>query len=298
MKPVLRWSCLLLLSCLAPGVLAACPPQGWSREALEALKVEAFALEDSTRRQALALGLIDCLADPDPRLRDGIAYEAHATWLRGDALTPETRRALMSQLLARLTPDDEGFGAPFAALVLSEVARTDRILAWMTPVQREDLVQIGSVYLASVRDYRGFDTAQGWRHGVAHGADLLMQLALNPALDRAQLDRILAAVATQVAPAGGHFYTYGEPERLARPVLFALKRGLHDDAAWSAWLQGVAAPAPLPDWSAAFSSQAGLAKRHNTRAFLLALYVGLAESGDDTMKARLPAVVAALRGVP
>ena len=298
MKAALRWSCLLLLSCSAPGVLAACPPQGWTRDALEALKKENFELEDTARRQALALGLLDCLADPDPALRDGIAYEAHATWLRGDALTPEIRQALMSRLLARLGPDDEGFGAPFAALVLSEVARTDRILAWMTPAQREDLVRTGSGYLASVRDYRGFDAAEGWRHGVAHGADLLMQLALNPALDRGQLDRILAAVATQAAPAGEHFYTYGEPERLARPVLFALKRGLHDDAAWSAWLQGVTAPAPLPDWSAAFSSQAGLAKRHNTRAFLLALYAGLAESGDATMKARLPAVVTALRAVP
>jgi hypothetical protein len=298
MKPAPRWSCILLLSCLAPAVLAACPPQGWSPETLGALKKEQFKLEDTGRRQALALGLVDCLADPDPVLRDGLAYEAHATWLRGDALTPETRRTLMSQLLVRLTPDADGFGPPFAALVLSEVARTDRIRAWMTPVQREDLVQIGSAYLASVRDYRGFDAAQGWRHGVAHGADLLMQLALNPALDRAQLDRMLAAVATQVAPPGEHFYTYGEPERLARPVLFALQRGLHDEAAWSAWLQGVVAPAPLPDWSAAFSSQAGLAKRHNTRAFLLALYVGLAESGDEAMKARLPAVVAALRTVP
>ena len=298
MTTALRLSCLLLLSVFAPGLQAACPPDGWSRDALEALKSAGFKLEDSARRQALARGLLDCLADPDPGLRDGIAYEALATWLRGDALNHETRRLLMSQLLVRLTPDAEGYGPPFAALVLSEVARTDRILAWMTPMQREDLVQIGSAHLASVRDYRGFDESQGWRHGVAHGADLLMQLALNPALDREQLDHILAAVATQVAPAGEHFYTYGEPERLARPVLFALQRGLHDEAAWSAWLQGVVAPAPLPEWSAAFSSQHGLAKRHNTRAFLLALYVGLAESGDEAMKARVPAVVAALRVVP
>ena len=31
----------------------------------------------------------------------------------------------------------------------------------------------------SVRDYRGFDAKQGWRHGVAHGADLLLQLSRN-----------------------------------------------------------------------------------------------------------------------
>jgi hypothetical protein len=49
-----------------------------------------------------------------------------------------------------------------------------------------------------VSDYRGFDDKEGWRHGVAHGSDWLMQLALNPALDRGQLDQMLAAIATQV----------------------------------------------------------------------------------------------------
>lgn len=301
MSPNLRCLCLLLL-CAVPAVARAeCPPEGWDRAGLEALKAEKFALDDGRRRQRLALGLLDCLGDPDPALRDGLAYEGLSTWLRADALGPATRRTLLQRLQPQIAPgadDPDGFRAPFAALVLSEVARTDRIAAWMTPKQRKALLAAGTDYLVSVRDYRGFDAAQGWRHGVAHGSDLLMQLALNPALDRAQLDSILAAVATQVAPAGDHAYTYGEPERLARPVIFVLKRGLHDDAAWSRWLQDVVAPAPMPDWSGAFSSQAGLAKRHNTRAFLLALYAGLQEGGDEALRARVPAVVSALRTVP
>lgn len=296
-----RALCLLVL-CAAPAVsLAACPPTGGDRAGLVALKAGQFAVEAADSRQALALDLADCLADPDPALRDGIAYEGLATWLRTDALDPATRQALYDRLLPQIAPeaaDADGFRAPFAALVLSEVARTDRVAAWMTPQQRDALVRAGADYVVSVRDYRGFDAEQGWRHGVAHGADLLMQLALNPELDRAQLDRILTAVATQVVPAGEHAYVYGEPERLARPVIFVLKRGLHDEAAWSAWLQGVVAPAPMPDWSHAFMSQAGLAKRHNTRAFLLALYAGLQESGDESLRARVPAVVTALRTVP
>jgi hypothetical protein len=94
-----------------------------------------------------------------------------------------------------------------------------------------------------VRDYRGFVAGEGWRHGVAHGADLLMQLALNPALDKAQLDRILGRVARQVAPPG-QAYVFGEPERLARPVLFAAARGLHTEAEWTAWLAQAAAAPP------------------------------------------------------
>src|SRR5258705_220852 len=78
--------------------------------------------------------------------------------------------------------------------------------------------------LLGVTDRRGFDATQGWRHGVAHGADLLLQLGLNPALSAAQLDAIVQAIASQVAPAGEHFYVYGEPERLARPIAYIAKR--------------------------------------------------------------------------
>ena len=42
--------------------------------------------------------------------------------------------------------------------------------------------------MKSMLDYRGFVPGAGWRRAVAHGADLLMQLALNPAVERTQLD--------------------------------------------------------------------------------------------------------------
>jgi hypothetical protein len=292
---------------------AACGGRGATRFELDALKAEGFTVNDDARRQRLALGLLDCLGHPDPALRDGIAYEALSTWLRADALTLETRTTLLERLQEIVvSPDPDGilascvgpmpgveppgFRAPFAALVLSEVARTDRIAAWLTPAQRATLVADAAGYVEGVRDWRGYDEKEGWRHGVAHGSDLLMQLALNPALDKAQLDAILAAVASQVAPPA-HFYIYGEPERLARPVLFVLQRNLHDDVAWRAWLAQVSAPAPLAAWGDAFSSQAGLARRHDTRAFLLALYAGLAGSDDATMQTRAAAVAEALQAV-
>lgn len=289
---------------------AACGGRGATRAELDALKAGGYAVADDARRQRLALGLLDCLGSPDPTLRDGLAYEALYTWLRADALDAATRTTLLTRLQEIVTSDDPdgimsscvgpipgqdppGFRAPFAALVLAEVARTDRIAAWLTPAQRAQLVADAVRYVEGVRDWRGFDEKDGWRHGVAHGSDLLMQLALNPALDKPQLDAILAAVASQVAPPS-HFYVYGEPERLARPVLFVLQRGLHDDAAWAAWLAQVSAPAPLPAWRDAFASQAGLAKRHDTRGFLLALHAALSGSEDPANQARAKAVAAAL----
>lgn len=297
-----KWTFALAAVFGMSAVHATCPPVGFEGARLEALKSAGFEVKLDAARSELAIGLLDCLADADPTLRDGIAFEAFSTWMRAKALAPATLRTIDRTLQSALreeSPASPGFQAPFAALVLSEVARTDHIEPWMTPQEREALLRTGAHYVSSLRDYRGFDEREGWRHGVAHGADLLMQLALNPALTRAQLDTILAAVASQIAPAGGVFYRYGESERLMRPVLFVATRALHSAQEWSEWLAKVASPAPLTDWSAAFRSQEGLAMKHNTTAFLQALYLNVAESEDPSLRERLlPGLKLAVRKLP
>lgn len=302
MRHALRSTLLLVLALpLAAHALpptAGCEDGPALRARAQAAKAADFVVPDGKERQRLALALAECLGHPDPALRDGLAYEALAAWLRADALDPATRVTLRDRLLAWLAPegsDGAGFRAPFAALVLSEIARTDRVSPWMAPAGREALVAAAVAYVTGLRDYRGYMDGEGWRHGLAHGADLLMQLALNPALDRGQLDRLLAAVAAQVAPGGAPPHVHGEAERLVQPVLFVLQRGLHDEHAWSAWVAGATSPAPMAGWPEAYASEAGLARRHNVRLFLLALYAGLSESGDEALRARLPPVVAALR---
>ena len=177
-------------------------------------------------------------------------------------------------------PDPGGFRLPFAALVLSEVARADRIEPLFPGPARDRLVDIAASSLTRVRDYRGFDNKEGWRHGVAHGSDLVLQLALNPRVGAPGLRRMMEAVATQVAPQGAVFYTFGEPERLARAVQFAHRRGLLDHPFWEAWFTSIGSPRSGETWAEAFQSLEGLSRRHNTIAFLHALSFA-ARSGDD-----------------
>lgn len=289
---------LLLTLTLLSASAVACPPEGYPLPRLQTLKAEGFVIADDGERQSLALAVTGCLDHADPALRDGVAYEAIATWLRAGLLDAATRQAL----LARLTPmietetlDPQGFGKPFAALVLSEVARSDRVEPWLSAEQRTTLVDLAAAYLADLRDYRGFDDRQGWRHGVAHGADLAMQLVLNTAVDKAQLDSLLTAVAEQVAPAGEHAYIFNEPERLARPVLYAAMRGLHSNDEWQAWFAKITAPAPLKAWGDAFSSRAGLARRHNVQAFLQSIYVNSRDSQNPKLAALAPIALEALK---
>ncbi len=260
----------------------ACEPAGFSTAELGGLKASEWMLPDEGRRNALARALASCLSDPDPMLRDGIAFEALTHWLRARQLSAETMLWLADDLQAQLTgaADDAGFRRPFAALVLSEVARADRIEPYMTPQRRHRLLDAAIAYFVGVSDYRGFDEREGWRHGVAHGADLLLQLAINPAFGRAEQTRIRDAVASQLTPEG-HFYIYGEPERMGRIIYFMARRGDFTEAEWTTWLAAVADPTPLSDWSEAFGAQAGLARRHNVVAFLSYLATSPRLTWDD-----------------
>ena len=265
----------------------ACPPVGMTRADLLSLKQSKFEVASADERNRLAPRLLGCLDDPDPAIRDGVVFEALFTWLRGKALSAATINALADSLQATLRGDRDaaGFRLPFAALILSEVARADRIEPVFTEAVRADLVELAARSLTRVDDYRGFDPVEGWRHGVAHGSDLVLQLALNPRVGASGLRTLMEATATQIAPRGAVFYTFGEPERLARAVVFAYRRGLLDPGFWEAWFESLASPKPLADWGSAFRSVEGLARRHNTLAFLHALSFAGRTAGDEAGKA-------------
>ena len=240
--------------------------------------------------------LVNCLASPDPALRDQFAYTSLAELLRDRRPADEQLVYLAGQLDRLLQqPDPVGVAHPFAILVLAEVARTDRMEAWMSAEQRQDLVDRASRYLENVSDYRGFDPQVGWRHGVAHGADLAMQLTLNPALGRAQQAQLLRAIGRQVAPA--HAYRFGEPGRLARPVLFIAGSNELEQHEWQAWFEALADPAPLSDWEAAWQDEDGLARRHNLRAFALEVYLNATLSEQPGIQALEPHALGVLRAL-
>lgn len=275
---------------------AACPPAGWDEASLFTLKSEGFALDESLR-PALALGLLDCLAEPRPALRDGIAFEALSTWMRAGELDTANLRAMKPRLLAQLQAEDpQGVARPFAVLAFAELSRTDRIAPWMEASEREALVTAAADYLAAMRDYRGFEVGTGWRHGVAHGADWVLQLVLNPALDAAQLARLRDAIGAQVLAADGHAYVFNEPARLAAPLLFIARRGVFDEADWRRWL--LQFPPRLGEPKALWSDPSALAARHNLQALLLALHFEASRSEDAGIRSLLLGVVEALQAMP
>lgn len=282
---------------LAGGVAcAACPPSGTTRASMTTLADAGFAIDEAPARNALARELVDCLGHPDPQWRDGIAYEALAGWIRAGLLEPETLLDLHTRLSGALdagAADRTGFRKSFSALVLASLVEADRNRAFLGDGAVGTLVEVAATWFESIRDYRGFEARAGWRHAIAHGADLLAQLAVHPRASGDDIDRIIGALETQVAPQGGHFYIHGEPERMALPLLYIAGRNLYTTAQWRDWFTGIAA---IPEHGDLYGSTVALARRHNLQALLLVLYVNASESKDPALReVLLPALTHALR---
>ena len=232
-------------------------------------------------RRNLVMDLVPCLENPDPKVRDGFAFETLSDLMRAGRLQPATLAALKTVLLARLADaegDPNGFRGPFAILTLSEIARTDRLSTWMTGDERSELIAAAHAYLATLTDYRGFNDTEGWRHGVAHAADLLMQLSINPELTKPQAEAILDAIALKVAPAD-HAYVFGESGRLAAPVIYLAQKEMLTREEWSDWL-GSLWPVEDPLWRDVYGSEAALTKLHNLRAFADEVYISAVVSNE------------------
>lgn len=269
---------------------AGCPPNGKSLDDLENLKTSQWKISDATQRQQTALAMLDCLSNPNPQLRDAIAFEALSFWMRSELLNNETvqqiREQLLKQILTKTIADDEGFTKPFAALVLAEVARVDRRKAFMSDAQRQEMVDTAAMYLGQIVDFRGFDERTGWRHGVAHAADWMMQLSLNPALTKAQHETMLAALTQQIRNER-HFYQYGEAERLMTPVFYLGLRSSLTSEDWDRWFANLLSTS----LDLKKTNQASLARKHNLSAFLSAFYVNLQESKQLTLQEKLLPIV-------
>lgn len=265
---------------------------------LLALKSANWQITEPEARNRFVIELTQCLGSADPVLRDEIAYEAIYHYLRGKLVSNATMVRLAGILQAQMAaPDEQGFRRPFAAIALAEVVRADRIAAFLTPEQRKAILVSATTYMRSISDYRGFDPQTGYRHNVAHGADLMLQLALNPAFGKAELLAIRDALALQIAPKG-QSYTTGESERLARPILFMAQRGLISEAEWAAWFTQVAGPGELGTWDNWFRTTDGITRKHNVAAFLSFVHVGLDLSDNPGFEPLRAGVAAAIKSLP
>lgn len=265
---------------------------------LQNLKDKQFEVDDDKQRNATALKLLSCIGHQNPDIRDGIVYEGLSSWLRNGLLERATTRSLFSSLLKLLSSqnqDPNNYTQPFTALVLSEVVRVDRITPYLSASERQTVIDVSTQYMSGITDYRGFTDKEGWRHAVAHTSDIFLQLALNENISKKQLNQMLLALGQQVSPVNGYSYIHGESKRLATTFAYIVLRGEQTAQEVIGLLNKLASPLPFEDWGSVYKSEQGLAKLHNTRAFIVSLFALTSQSKNPNLIAIKPTLVTIIR---
>lgn len=250
----------------------------------------------------LTAELTTMLGDPDPELRDGVAYPALATWIdRGvyDDLLVGLGDGMASGLAVGIGERDTDtvFRRSFSALVLGECIARDNRLALVAPMKVLEWGDRIAAWLLRERDLRAYVPGKGWAHAVAHGADALATLAGSPHAGVSELTVILDVVADRVLAHADTLLVHGETDRLAMTTIAVLRRGLVPLAVVEPWINRVASVA-----SARVRGGDPYLLSGNAEAFLRALYVQLAlvpeppELRSDLMLSLLDALRRSNRG--
>ena len=248
--------------------------------------------------RALALELCGQLSSPDEAVRDGLAYEVLARWIRIEPrLSADDLRALMNDLYPRLdrglgsTADDTVFGRSFSALVLSVVAAREVDAPFLSNAELAAMVDRVVGYAGKETDFRGRVEGRGWAHAAAHSSDWMKFLARHPRLTPAQARSLLDGVLSLAVRRHGFILYHGEDGRMAQPVLELLRRERIDAAAFDGWLARLAEP--LQTAGGEGFDAALYAAQRNARNLVFTLFVAL--SVEDATNPAETAALGSLR---
>ena len=237
------------------------------------------------RLSDLTADLTRMLGDPDPYVRDGIAYPFLATW---------TEHGVYDDLLAGLGDGmcaglevgigeqgtDTVFRRSFSALVLAECIDRDTRVRRQPPTR---IMQWGdrlAAWYVRERDLRGFVPGKGWAHAAANGADALGALARSPYFGATELTVLLDVVADRVLDQETPALLHGEPDRIAHAVMEILRRDRVPLSVVEPWVRRLESGAR----ARAAAGSDPYAATGNAQAVLRALYLQL------TISPRHPAI--------
>src|SRR5215469_1181974 len=224
-----------------------------------------FAVPGGQPVPDLAEELCTMLASPDPAVRDDTAYPVLAIWT-GRGVLDGHLGALGARLADRMR-QGQIYERTFAAMTLSWVILRDARTGELDDQAVRRWLAAFALWWPQEKDVRGWDTALGWLHAVAHGADTLRAFARSPRLTLPDLCGLLELAVDRLLADDGYLFAHGEDDRVAYALATVLTRAELPAVHATRWLHRVqaaiadGAPGPVPPWAA------------NTLRTLAALYV-------------------------
>jgi hypothetical protein len=221
--------------------------------------------------------LVELLGDPDPELRDDLAYSILSTWIaRGvyDDLLVSLGDSVARGMFVGLGSDGPPtiFRRSFAALVVAQCINRDeaaRLTSRDVFLRWSDL---GITWFLAERDLRGRIAGQGWAHAAAHGADLLQSIAASHHTGQDEARVVLDVISERLRVPTQYILVDNEVDRLALAALTVVYRNLVSGDPLDAWVTSLSAGLEPPGDSVDWPSPSA----HNISGFIRAMYVHLA----------------------
>lgn len=254
-----------------PGWLTVQRSSYWERVVAEGYRVpQGEALDELTTE------LVSMLGEPDPHVRDGIAYSVLQTWISegvydhllaglGDGLAYGLREGLGE------TGTDAVLRRSYSALTLAAVVGRDNLIHALSPTVVLTWADYAVAWLLSEHDLRGWVPRLGWVHAVTHGADLLGTLSSSRHLGTDELTVLLEVIGERLLKPTEQRFTGHETERLAFATMSLLHRDLVPTETLESWLERLT---PKPEESSAPSTPDSPNRAHATE-YLKALHLQL-----------------------
>jgi hypothetical protein len=213
----------------------------WERVVADGYRVpHGAALDD------LTTDLVTMLGDPDPRVRDDIAYSVLSTWI-ADGVYDELLAGLGDGLVLGLRfglgddADDTVLRRSFSAVCLAAVVARDNTMHVLHPTTVLTWADRSVAWFLAERDLRGWIPDRGLANAVGHGADLLATLTASRHLGPEELRVLLDVIAERLLIGTDHRFDSGEDDRLAFAAMSLLHRDLIPVDALERWLERLAA---------------------------------------------------------
>ncbi|MGH3497614.1 MAG: DUF2785 domain-containing protein [Nocardioidaceae bacterium] len=280
--------------------MIACDDEFVSETYWESVMASGLEVPGSRSLDDLTTELVTWLGDPNPHRRDDLAYPILATWIShgvydellagiGDGITVGLASGLGNN------GDETVLRRSFSALVLAEIIGRDNESRRLDP---DVVIRWGdraTSWYVRERDLRGWIPHHGWAHAVAHGADLVGQLARSRHFGALELTVLLDVVADRLLQPTTYAWRHGEDDRLAYAVMTILHRNLVSMSILEPWIarlgQGMREPLTRGQSTGEWPSPAAA----NTGGFLRALHLQLAlgvhgrpDVTDDAMLFGMP----------
>ncbi len=248
----------------------------------EAISQQGHAVPAHRSLPDLTAELTSMLADPDPHVRDELAFTTLRTWIE-QGVYDDLLAGLGDGMAAGLTigvgesEGDDVFRRSFSALALASCIDRDTAAPSLPDTQIMIWGDCLVTWLLAEHDLRGYVADKGWALAVSHGADALGALGASPHLGPAEQQMMLDVLAERLSAPISNLLTADEPDRCAAAVLRILRRNDLSGTDLEPWVETLIAAAESGVDGGDPTSPEHIATT-NVQSFLRALYLHLSLS--------------------